>query len=165
LRNVARQNLCLCRCPTSGRRRRVRRRPFGQRSEWRTEAEVRRRGGFRLTSRWCRSYTARDLEEHYVRCGHRMSAAESKRVLAMVAAKYERNPTKGVAEKVVRLRCARKRREWETRGMYPEAGQPLMDGFVVVRKRGTQRNKGKQVMRPQGRLGDGHASSSRLKRF
>ena len=34
-----------------------------------------------LTGRWRRSYTARDLELHYIRCGHRMSAKESGNVL------------------------------------------------------------------------------------
>jgi hypothetical protein len=82
-----------------------------------------------------RSFTARDLEEHYVRCGHRMSARESGKVLDRVAGKYERNPTKGAVEKATRLRCAQKRREWETRGMYPEAGQPLMDKYVAPWRR------------------------------
>lgn len=77
-----------------------------------------------------RSYTARDLECHYIRCGHRMSAEESGRVLGRVDGKYERNPMVGVAEKKRRIRCAQKRRDWETRGMYPEAGQLLMEEYV-----------------------------------
>jgi hypothetical protein len=77
-----------------------------------------------------RLYTARDLEFHYVRCGHRMSAEESRKVFGKIDGKYERNPMKGVAEKKRRLRCAQQRRQWETRGMYPEAGQVLMERFV-----------------------------------
>ena len=77
-----------------------------------------------------RSYTARELESHYVRCGHRMSAKESGRVFDRINGKYERNPMKGAAEKERRMRCAQKQRDWETRGMYPEVGQVLMERYV-----------------------------------
>lgn len=88
-----------------------------------------------LTGRWRRSYTARDLELHYIRCGHRMSAKESGNVLRKAEGKYERNPMVGAAEKKRRLCCTAKRREWETRGMYPETGQALMEKYVGRRRR------------------------------
>jgi hypothetical protein len=84
-----------------------------------------------LTEWRCRSYTAKELEGHYVFCGHRMSAKESKRVLDMMSQKYERNPTISTVDKEKRLGCARRRRHWETRGMYPDAGQPLMEKYVL----------------------------------
>ena len=87
--------------------------------------------GVGLTKRRCRSYTARDLEEHYVFCGHRMSARESKVVFGTISRKYERNPTINVVEKERRLRYLQRRREWETQGMYPGDGQPLMEKFVL----------------------------------
>jgi len=71
-----------------------------------------------------------DLEAHYVRCGHRMSAKESERVFARMRGKHERNPTTTAAEGLERLRRVRRRREWETRKMYPEAGQTLMEKFI-----------------------------------
>ena len=83
-----------------------------------------------LICRARRSYTARDLESHYVRCGHRISAEESGRVLGRIDAKYERNPMVGGVERRRRLQCIRKRRHWETRGMYPETGQLLMEQYV-----------------------------------
>jgi hypothetical protein len=61
-----------------------------------------------------------------------MLAKESKKVLEMVGQKYERNPTISEVEKEKRLRCAQKRRHWETRGMYPDAGQPLMEKYVSL---------------------------------
>jgi hypothetical protein len=79
----------------------------------------------------CRSYTARDLEEHYVLCGHRMLGQESKRVLDMIGLKYEHNPTINADDKGRRLRYVQKRREWDTQGMYPDVGQPLMEKFVL----------------------------------
>jgi hypothetical protein len=85
-----------------------------------------------LTEWRCRSYTARDLEDHYVLCGHRMLAKESKKVLDMMNQKYERNPTMSTADKEKRLRYAQRRRDWETRGMYPDAGQSLMEKYVSV---------------------------------
>ena len=51
-------------------------------------------------------------------------------MLSRIGGKYERNPMVGVAEKKRRLRCAQKRRDWETGGMYPEAGQLLMELYV-----------------------------------
>lgn len=88
-----------------------------------------------LTQWRCRLYTARDLEEHYVLCGHRMSAQESSRVLDLIRRKYEHNPTISVAEKEKRLRYVQRRREWETQGMYPDVGQPLMEKFVLSGRR------------------------------
>lgn len=91
-------------------------------------------GGVVLTGRRRRSYTARDLELHYSRCGHRMSAKESGFVLRKVEGKYERNPMVGAAEKKRRLQFAEKRRDWETGGMYPEKGQALMEKYVGGRR-------------------------------
>ena len=79
-----------------------------------------------------KSYTARDLEDHYVRCGHRMSAKESQKVLRLMVGKYERNPTKGMLEGKRRSRYVQRRRNWETGGLYPEVGQPLMEAFVAM---------------------------------
>ena len=71
-----------------------------------------------------------------MRCGHRMSGEESERVLGRMRGKYERNPTTTVAEGNARLGRAWKRRDWETRKMYPEIGQTLMEKFIDRRGRG-----------------------------
>jgi hypothetical protein len=60
-----------------------------------------------------------------------MLAKESKKVLEIVRRKYERNPTMSVVDTEKRLRYTKKRRNWETRGMYPDAGQPLMEKYVA----------------------------------
>ena len=78
----------------------------------------------------CRCYNVNDLSEHYVRCGHRMSAEESERVFSLVSDKYSRNPQIEVKEAEKRLSWLKKRREWATKGLYPENGQPLMEKFV-----------------------------------
>lgn len=83
----------------------------------------------------CRGYTAKDLSEHYVRCGHRMSAKESRKVFDIVSGKYEHN--KMVQTKVAqkKLEWLQRRREWETRGLYRESGQPLMERYIVEGRR------------------------------
>ncbi len=75
-------------------------------------------------------YTAKELESHYVLCGHRMLGEESRRVFGMISGKYERNPTIKPAEKEKRLQCLQRRRDWETRRLYPDVGQPLVDGYL-----------------------------------
>ena len=88
-----------------------------------------------LTGRWRRSYTARDLELHYIRCGHRMSAKESGNVLRKAEGKYERNPVVGAAEKKRRLcRTSETTRVGDARDV-PETGQALMEKYVGRRGR------------------------------
>jgi len=82
-----------------------------------------------------RSYTVTDLSEHYVRCGHRMTAEESERVLELVSGKYSRNPQVEVKEAEKKLAWLKKRREWATGGLYPENGQPLMEKFITKWRR------------------------------
>jgi hypothetical protein len=55
-------------------------------------------------------------------------------VLDMIGQKYEHNPTITTVDKDKRLRYAQRRRHWETRGMYPDAGQPLMEKYVSWRR-------------------------------
>ena len=114
---------------------------------------TREKGKLEAADNVCRLYTARDLENHFVRCAHRMTAAESSRVLSKFGGKLERNPMIALPERLRRMAHVQKRREWETRGFYPEEGQPLMDGYVrrrpkkgdnggeAVEKRGEVRNK------------------------
>ena len=66
-----------------------------------------------------------------------MSAKESGNVLrkAEVEEKYERNPVVVQRSQKRRLCRTAKRREWETRGMYPETGQALMEKYVGRRGR------------------------------
>lgn len=78
-----------------------------------------------------RSYTVKDLAAHYGKCGHRMSAVESERVLDIVSGKYSRNPQVDKKEADKKVAWLRKRRNWATRGLYPESRQPLMERFVV----------------------------------
>jgi ribosomal protein L24E len=59
-----------------------------------------------------------------------MSAEESERVLKVVSGKYERNPLIGNSAPK-KLLWTKRRRDWETRGLYPESGQPLMESFVA----------------------------------
>ena len=59
-----------------------------------------------------------------------MLNVESERVLDKIKGKYERNPMVSAVEKKRRVRCAQQRRKWETRGMYPERGQKLMEKYV-----------------------------------
>ena len=77
-----------------------------------------------------RSYTARELAIHYARCGHRMSAKESGRVMEKLQGKYERNPMIKAAEKSRKLECAERQRNWETKGLYPEEGQRSVEMYV-----------------------------------
>jgi succinate dehydrogenase/fumarate reductase flavoprotein subunit len=81
---------------------------------------------------WSGLYTVKDLAEHYVRCGHRMSGEESERVLDMVSGKYSRNPQVSVKEAEKRLAFLKRRRDWENGGLYPESRQPLMEKYVAV---------------------------------
>lgn len=60
-----------------------------------------------------------------------MSAKESKKVFDMIGRKYEHNPTVSAVDKEKRLRYAQKRRDWETRRLYPDVGQPLMEKYVL----------------------------------
>jgi hypothetical protein len=60
-----------------------------------------------------------------------MSAEESERVLQVVSGKYERNPLMGSDAMLKKLLWTKRRRDWETRGLCPESGQPLMDSFVA----------------------------------
>ena len=82
-----------------------------------------------------RSYTAREMESHFVRCGHRLSAGESRKALLKVRGKYERNPMIRPAEMERRLGHVEKRRDWETRKLFPEEGQCLMDGYLGRRRK------------------------------
>jgi hypothetical protein len=59
-----------------------------------------------------------------------MSAEESERVLKVVSGKYERNPLMGNSAPK-KLVLTKRRRDWETRGLYPERGQRLMERFVA----------------------------------
>jgi hypothetical protein len=79
----------------------------------------------------CRSYTVKDLSEHYVKCGHRMSAEESEKVMEIVSGKYSRNPQMETKEALKKLAWLKKRRDWATNGLYPESRQPLMEKFVA----------------------------------
>jgi len=84
----------------------------------------------------CRAYTAKDLSEHYVKCGYRMSAKESRKIFDMVSRKYEHNKMVQTKEAQKRLVWLKRRREWETRGLYPESGQPLMERYVLEEQQG-----------------------------
>jgi hypothetical protein len=79
------------------------------------------------------SFTGRDLEDHYVGCAHRMSAHEALRVYALMERKYRANPVMGAREVEHRLRVARNKREWLTRGLVRERGQRLLYESMEVR--------------------------------
>lgn len=76
-----------------------------------------------------RSFTAKDLEEHYVWCGHRFSGEESSRVLVALEGKFGRNPMKTAADGAARVQLVQRKRQWTTRGMYRERGQRLMERY------------------------------------
>lgn len=79
----------------------------------------------------CSAYTAKDLSEHYVQCGHRMSAKESTKIFDMVSRRYEHNKMVQTKEAQRRLGWLKRRREWATRGLYREVGQALMQRYVA----------------------------------
>jgi hypothetical protein len=60
-----------------------------------------------------------------------MSAEESESVLKVVSGKYERNPLMDNDAILKKLVWTKKRRDWETRGLCPESGQPLIERFVA----------------------------------
>ncbi len=76
-----------------------------------------------------RSFTAKDLEEHYVLCGHRLSGEESSRLLEALEGKFARNPMKTAADGAVRVQLVQRKRQWTTRGMYRERGQRLIERY------------------------------------
>jgi hypothetical protein len=85
-----------------------------------------------LVLTWSRYYTVQDLSEHYVRCGHRLSGVESEKILDMVSGKYSRNPRMGEKEAEKKLAWLKKRRKSQTKGLYRESGQSLMQKYVAA---------------------------------